>query len=79
MWDTFGTILGMVLTKYVFIYFYSLMSGNKTIYQPINSFYETARKRIKIVDLSLITTEEQLWKQDEIFLRKQQQLLAGSA
>ena len=77
MWDTFGTILGMVLTKYVFIYFYSLMSGNKTIYQPINSFYETACKRIKIVDLSLITTEEQLWKQDEIFLRKQQQLLAG--
>ena len=77
MWDTFGTILGMVLTKYVFIYFYSLMSGNKAIYQPINSFYETARKRIKIVDLSLITTEEQLWKQDEIFLRKQQQLLAG--
>ena len=53
------------------------MSANKTIYQPINSFYETARKRIKIVDLSLITTEEQLWKQDEIFLRKQQQLLAG--
>ena len=79
MWDTFGTILGMVLTKYVFIYFYSLMSGNKAIYQPINSFYETARKRIKIVDLSLITTEEQLWKQDEIFLRKQQQLLAGLA
>ena len=79
MWDTFGTILGMVLTKYVFIYFCSLMSGNKTIYRPINSFYETARKRIKIVDLSLITMEEQLWKQDEIFLRKQQQLLAGLA
>ena len=79
MWDTFGTILGMVLTKYVFIYFYSLMSGNKTVYRLINSFYKTARKRIKIVDLSLITTEEQLWKQDEIFLRKQQQLLAGLA
>ena len=69
----------MLLTKYVFIYFYSLMSGNKTIYWPIKSSYEIAGKRIKIVDLSLIIKEEKLWKQDENFLRKQQQSPAGSA
>ena len=69
----------MLLTKHVFIYFYSLMSGNKAIYWPIKSSYAIARKQIKIVDLSLIKKEAKLWKQDENFLRKQQQSPADSA
>ena len=55
------------------------MSGNKTIYWLINSLYATARKCIKVVDFSLIIKEAKLWKQDEIFLRKQQQSPVGSA
>jgi len=55
------------------------MSGNKAIYWLINSLYATARKCIKVVDFSLIIKEAKLWKQDEIFLRKRQQLQAGSA
>jgi hypothetical protein len=55
------------------------MSGNKAIYWPIKSSYAIARKQIKIVDLSLIKKEAKLWKQDENFLRKQQQSPAGSA
>jgi len=54
------------------------MSGNKAIYWLINSLYATARKGIKVVDFSLIIKEGKLWKQDEIFLRKRQQLPAGS-
>ena len=63
---------------YIFIYFYSLMSGNKTIYWPKKHLYAIVRKRIKLVDLNLIIKEEKLWKPGEIFLRKRQQLLAGS-
>ena len=54
------------------------MSGNKTIYWPKKHLYAIVRKRIKLVDLNLIIKEEKLWKPGEIFLRKRQQLLAGS-
>ena len=54
------------------------MTGDITFYWSIKGLYAIARKRIKTIDFSLIIKEEELWKQEEIFLRKQQQLLAES-